>query len=242
MPRPGVVAARQDPRGDRWHDPTSGKHPAGRTAKSRINPPRTPHDPHAASCRMFMRHDRFLQTLHSHLNPPPQDKSMKQKPIRSFPYPASPRRTPRPRGQRLAAINNWNTATGTWDTSTANWSSPTTWTNGNDAVFSNTATASIITLSSGLTAGSVMVGNGGNNANYTFTGSGLSATTFTVQGNGGNNLGTQPHRHIQQRQHHSQWRSQRRPRLPQHHREQHRLRQHHRRPCGCGMEARTGAR
>ena len=54
-----------------------------------------------------------------------------------------------------AAVNNWNTTTGTWDTGTANWSSPTTWTNGNDAVFSNTATASIITLSSGLTAGSV---------------------------------------------------------------------------------------
>jgi autotransporter-associated beta strand protein len=95
-------------------------------------------------------------------------------------------------GSAWAATNNWNTTTGTWDTSTANWSSPATWTNGDDAVFSNTATASTITLSSGLTAGSVVVGNGGNNANYTFTGSGLSATTFTVRGDGGNNLGTNP--------------------------------------------------
>lgn len=95
----------------------------------------------------------------------------------------------------MAAVNNWNTTTGTWDTSTANWLSPTTWTNSDDAVFSNTATASIITLSSGLTAGSVMVGNGGNNANYTFSngvGGSLSATSFTVQGNGGNDLTTNP--------------------------------------------------
>ncbi len=89
-----------------------------------------------------------------------------------------------------AATNSWNTTTGAWDTSTANWSSPTTWTNGDDAVFSNTATASNITLSSGLTAGSVTVGNGGNNANYTFSSGSLSATRFTIQANGGNNLGT----------------------------------------------------
>ena len=92
----------------------------------------------------------------------------------------------------VAAVNNWNTTTGTWDTSTANWLSPTTWTNGNDATFAKDATASTITLSSGLTAGSVKVGNGGNNAKYTFTGSGLSATSFTVEGDGNNNLTNNP--------------------------------------------------
>ena len=74
---------------------------------------------------------------------------------------------------------------GTWDTSTANGSSPTTWTNGDDAVFSNTASPTTVTLSSGLTAGSVKIGNGGNNANYTFTGGSLTATSFTQEGNGG---------------------------------------------------------
>jgi autotransporter-associated beta strand protein len=86
--------------------------------------------------------------------------------------------------------NSWNTGDGAWDTITTNWSGPTTWTNGNDAVFSNTDTASIITLSSGITAYSVNVGNGGNNANYTFTGGSLSAVTFRVQGTGSNDLGT----------------------------------------------------
>ncbi len=88
------------------------------------------------------------------------------------------------------ATNSWNTGDGIWDTSTANWSSPTIWTNCDDAVFSNTATASIVTLSSGLFSGSAVVGNGGNNANYTFTGDSLSATTFRVQGEGSNALNT----------------------------------------------------
>jgi autotransporter-associated beta strand protein len=88
------------------------------------------------------------------------------------------------------ATNSWNTGDGIWDTSAANWSSPTTWINCDDAVFSNTVTASIITLSSGVFAGSAFVGNGGNNANYTFTGDSLSATTLSVQGEGSNSLGT----------------------------------------------------
>jgi autotransporter-associated beta strand protein len=96
-------------------------------------------------------------------------------------------------GSAWAATNSWNTTTGTWDTTAANWSSPTTWTNGDDAVFSNTGTASTITFSSALTAGSVVIGGGTNNANYTFTngiGGSLAATTFRVQGAGGNDPGT----------------------------------------------------
>jgi len=87
---------------------------------------------------------------------------------------------------------SWNTSSGTWDTSTANWTGTgTTWVNGgtSNAAFSNTS-ATTITLSSGLTAGSVIVGNGTNNANYTFTAGSLSAARFTVQANSGNNLGT----------------------------------------------------
>ena len=95
-------------------------------------------------------------------------------------------------GRVLAASNSWNAGSETWDTVTGNWASPSTWTNGEDAVFNNTASGTTITLSSGLTAGSVMIGNGGNNANYTFAGNGLSAASFTVQGDGGNHLGINP--------------------------------------------------
>jgi fibronectin-binding autotransporter adhesin len=78
---------------------------------------------------------------------------------------------------------NWNTTTGTWDTTSSNWSGTgSVWVNGSAAVFSNTATASTVTLTSGLTATTVIVGNGSNNANYTFTGGSLSATSFAVQG------------------------------------------------------------
>jgi autotransporter-associated beta strand protein len=91
----------------------------------------------------------------------------------------------------VTAINNWNAADGTWDTSAENWLSPTTWTNGNDAVFSNTASPTLITLSSDLIAGSVTIGDDtNNNANYTFTGGSLTATSFTLQGENFNDLTT----------------------------------------------------
>lgn len=90
-----------------------------------------------------------------------------------------------------AQTYNWNTTTGTWDTTSSNWSGTgSVWVNGSAAVFSNTATASTVTLTSGLTATTVIVGNGSNNANYTFTGGSLSATSFAVQGATGNDLGT----------------------------------------------------
>lgn len=95
-------------------------------------------------------------------------------------------------GTAAAATNSWNTGAGLWDGGSANWLSPPTWTTGDDAVFSNTAVPSTVTLSSGLIAGSVTIGNGTNNANYTFTGSDLTATRFTVQGNPANDLTTNP--------------------------------------------------
>jgi len=85
-----------------------------------------------------------------------------------------------------AQTYNWNTTTSTWDTTSSNWSgSGSVWVNDATAIFANTASASTITLSDGLTASSVLVGNGSNNANYTFTGGSLSATSFIVQGNSG---------------------------------------------------------
>lgn len=87
---------------------------------------------------------------------------------------------------------NWNTTTGTWDTTSSNWTGTgSVWVNGSAAVFANTATASTVTLTSGLTAGAVTVGStSSNNANYTFTGGSLSATSFAVQGFTLNDLGT----------------------------------------------------
>jgi hypothetical protein len=59
--------------------------------------------------------------------------------------------------------------------------------NGNAAVFSNTATASTVTLSGTISTTSLLFGNGGNNANYIISGGTLNnAGTLIVQGNGGN--------------------------------------------------------
>ncbi len=88
---------------------------------------------------------------------------------------------------------DWNAGTGTWNTTDANWANAgSIWVNNNDAVFTNTGTATTITLGEAITAAAVSVGNGGNNANYTFTGSSLSATSFAVQGDENNALNTNP--------------------------------------------------
>ncbi len=87
-----------------------------------------------------------------------------------------------------AATYSWATTTGTWDTTTANWTGTgTTWVNGNDAVFNNTGTLSTITLSGTINATSLLVGNNGNNANYSLSGGTLNNSgTLIVQGSGGN--------------------------------------------------------
>ncbi len=85
----------------------------------------------------------------------------------------------------------WNNSasTGAWNGADANWTDQP-WFPGAAATLAHSATVSTITLSSGLTATSVKIGNGDNNANYTFTGGSLSATAFTVQALGSNNIGT----------------------------------------------------
>ena len=98
-------------------------------------------------------------------------------------------------GRPAAAQYAWNAGDGTWNTIDANWTgSGATWTNGagSDAVFSNTATPTTITLGEAITAGSVSLGDGGNNANYTLTGSSLSAASLAIQGDGNNNLSNNP--------------------------------------------------
>jgi len=71
--------------------------------------------------------------------------------------------------------------TGIWNTTDANWNG-TTWTDGGDAVFAHTTTAQTVTLPGARIAAAVKIGNGSNNANYTFAGSSLAADTFTLQG------------------------------------------------------------
>ena len=76
-----------------------------------------------------------------------------------------------------SGVYNWNTTTGDWDTSTANWTGAgTVWVDGNDAVFSNTATASVITLPGTISANSLMFGNGTNNGNFTLSGGTLNTS------------------------------------------------------------------
>jgi len=89
-----------------------------------------------------------------------------------------------------AATYNWNTTSGNWDTTTTNWAGAgATWVDGNDATFTNTATASTITLAGNRSVVTTTIGNGTNNYNYTVTGSGvtLTGTSLAFAGSGGNN-------------------------------------------------------
>jgi fibronectin-binding autotransporter adhesin len=87
-----------------------------------------------------------------------------------------------------AADLTWNNgaSTGAWNTSDANWTG-STWNNGtpDNAIFYGTG--GTVTLASGITAGSVSVGNsGGNFASLTLSGGTLNASSLTVQGWGNN--------------------------------------------------------
>ena len=91
----------------------------------------------------------------------------------------------------VAPVWTNSAGTGIWNTTDANWSG-LTWADGGDAVFAHTSAAQTVTLSGARSAASVKIGNGTNNANYTFTGgsgNSLTATSFTVQGAGANDPG-----------------------------------------------------
>ena len=101
-------------------------------------------------------------------------------------------------GTATAGTFSWNVGSAVWDTTSANWSgTDTVWADGsgNEAVFNNTSSATTVTVGGARTAGAVKVGNGGNNASFTFsngTEGSLSAASFVVQGSSDNgpNAGT----------------------------------------------------
>ena len=87
----------------------------------------------------------------------------------------------------IAADLTWDGAVNSnWNTSDANWTS-STWNNStpDNAIFHSVG--GTVTLDSGISAGSVSVGNTGSNfASLTLTGGTLNASTLTVQGFGSN--------------------------------------------------------
>lgn len=92
-------------------------------------------------------------------------------------------------GTSLAGTYGWNIGSGTWDTNTVNWiGSGTQWVDSfsNDALFTNTATATTIAVSGSRTGGVVRVGNGSNNAKFTFTNGTLFASAIVVVASGSN--------------------------------------------------------
>jgi autotransporter-associated beta strand protein len=97
-------------------------------------------------------------------------------------------------GTAQATTYNWNIATdGTWDTTSANWSGGSgTWVDGggNDAVFSNTNLPLRISVNEARTMGNLTVGNGSNNGNFTFDGTGGGTLTVTNQATISGNTGS----------------------------------------------------
>jgi autotransporter-associated beta strand protein len=87
-------------------------------------------------------------------------------------------------GTAQAATNSWNVSSGTWDTSTANWKAPTTWTDGDSALFTNRLDAVTVTVSGARSAELIRLGMSQiNSAYYTFVGGSgsIKATNFVVQ-------------------------------------------------------------
>jgi autotransporter-associated beta strand protein len=83
-----------------------------------------------------------------------------------------------------ATTFTWNTGSGVWDTTTSNWTGTgSLWVDGNDALFTNsTSGTSTISLNQSVTAGSVLIGDGGRYAFSSVSGSLLSAGSVIVQG------------------------------------------------------------
>jgi autotransporter-associated beta strand protein len=87
-------------------------------------------------------------------------------------------------GTVQAATNSWNVGSGTWDTSTSSWKAPTTWTDGDSALFTNRTDAVTVTVSGSRSANLIRLGMSQiNSAYYTFVGGAgsVTATNFVVQ-------------------------------------------------------------
>ena len=90
----------------------------------------------------------------------------------------------------------WNNGAGTgkWNASDANWSG-NSWIDDAQATFSHIATPQTVTIEGARSAAAVLVGNGGNNANYTFTsaaGGSLATGSVMIQGSSGNDSSNAP--------------------------------------------------
>jgi autotransporter-associated beta strand protein len=90
----------------------------------------------------------------------------------------------------------WNNAAGSgkWNLSDTNWTG-TVWSDGCRAIFSHTAAAETVVVEGVRSAVVLDIGNGGNNANYTFTGgTGASLTTgaLLLQGSSANDVNSAP--------------------------------------------------
>jgi len=91
-------------------------------------------------------------------------------------------------------VFSWNSGDDVWDGLRPGWSGAgVVWASGGDAVFANRTAYTRVTFGVPLVAGSVMIGNGGNNANLGLIGGSgvsLSADTFSVQGDPENSFDT----------------------------------------------------
>ena len=81
---------------------------------------------------------------------------------------------------------SWATGSGAWDTTSANWlGAGPTWADNGDAVFTNTAALTTVTVEGSRMADVVKVGTGSDTAaKYVFTGDTLAVSTFRVNGYG----------------------------------------------------------
>lgn len=93
--------------------------------------------------------------------------------------------------QTRAAVQTWNNgaANSLWDTTSANWASPSTWVQGNDAVF-NAAGAGAVSLASDITFGNITINSSReiNSAVQFMTNS--AASVITAAAGTSNNLAT----------------------------------------------------
>ena len=91
---------------------------------------------------------------------------------------------------------SWNNTAGSgkWNAADTNWTG-TAWVDGCRAIFSHTAAAETVVIEGTRSAVVLDIGNGGNNANYTFTGgTGASLTTgaLILQGSSANDVNSAP--------------------------------------------------
>lgn len=92
--------------------------------------------------------------------------------------------------QTRAAVQTWNGAANLlWDTTSANWASPSTWVQGNDAVF-NAAGAGAVTLGSDITFGNITINSSRDISSAVQFMTNSAASVITAAAGTSNNLAT----------------------------------------------------